>query len=146
VLIYLDMCAIQRPLDDQSQVRVRLEGAAIIGALDHCRTGAAGLASSDALVFEAGQNPHPGRRAHAEAVLASAVARQALTPATEVRAAELVAAGLRPLDALHLASAEAAGANYFCTCDDRLLRRARVVATPPLRAVAPLELIGELGL
>ena len=145
MLVYLDMCAIQRPLDDQSQVRVRLEGAAVVGVLDHCRTGAAALVSSDALAFEAGRNPHPGRRAHADAVLASAVARQALTPAIEARAA-LVAAGLRPLDALHLASAEAAGANYFCTCDDRLLRRARGIATPPLRAVAPLELIGELGL
>lgn len=146
MLIYLDMCAIQRPLDDQSQVRVRLEAAAILGVLDHCRTGAAGLASSDALTFEAGRNPHPARRAHAEAVLAAATSRLALTPAVEARAGELVAAGLGPLDALHLASAESAGANYFCTCDDRLLRRARVVAAPPLRAVAPLELIGELGL
>jgi predicted nucleic acid-binding protein len=53
---------------------------------------------------------------------------------------------LAPLDALHLASAEAAGADYFCTCDDRLLRRARAAAAPPLRAVSPIELVGELGL
>lgn len=146
VLIYLDMCAIQRPLDDQSQVRVRLEATAVLGVLDHCRAGGAELASSDALVFEAGRNPHPVRRAYAEAVLVGATVRQPLTPAVETRADALAAAGLNPLDALHVASAEAVGAAYFCTCDDRLLRRARAAAAPPLKVVSPLELAAELGL
>jgi hypothetical protein len=146
VLLYLDMCAVQRPLDDLSQVRVRLEAEAVVGLLAHCRAGGAGLVASDALAFETGRNPHPVRRAYAEGVLAEAAARQPLTPAIEARAAALEAAGLAPLDALHLASAEAAGADYFCTCDDRLLRRARAAAAPPLRAVSPIELVGELGL
>jgi predicted nucleic acid-binding protein len=32
-------------------------------------------------------------------------------------------AGVKALDALHLACAEAAGAERFLTCDDRLIRR-----------------------
>jgi hypothetical protein len=140
------MCAIQRPHDDQSQVRVRLETVAVLGLLECCRTGGGELASSDALVFEAGRNPYPVRRAHAEATLAGATARQPLTPAVEARADDLVVAGLRPLDALHLASAEALGANYFCTCDDQLLRRGRTLAAAPLRVVSPVELTTELGL
>ncbi|MBY0513857.1 MAG: PIN domain-containing protein, partial [Gemmataceae bacterium] len=114
--------------------------------LDHCRVGGATLASSDALMFEAGRNPHPVRRAHAEAVLAGAAVRQPLTPAVEARADTLVAAGLRPLDALHLASAEAVGADYFCTCDDQLLRRGPPLAASPLRVVSPIALTTELGL
>ena len=140
------MCAIQRPLDDLSQVRVRLEAEAVLGVLAHCRSGGADLISSDAHAFESGRNPHPLRRAFADGVLAGAAVRQALTPAVEARAVELEAAGCRPLDALHLSSAEAGGADYFCTCDDRLLRRARAIAAPPLKAVSPIELVGELGL
>jgi predicted nucleic acid-binding protein len=146
VLLYLDMCAIQRPHDDQSQVRIRLESVAVLGLLEHCRTGGAELAASDALIFEAGRNPYPVRRAHAEAALAAATVRQPLTPAVEARADDLVLAGLRPLDALHLASAEAIGANFFCTCDDHLLRRGRKIAAAPLRVVSPIELTTELGL
>lgn len=106
----------------------------------------AGLVASDALTYEAARNPHPARRSHAEAVLTAAAARQPLTAAVEARADDLVAAGLRPLDALHLASAEAAGADYLCTCDDQLLRRGRVLPVPPLRVVSPVELTSELDL
>jgi predicted nucleic acid-binding protein len=43
----------------------------------------------------------------------------------EQRARLFVEAGIKPLDALHLASAEAAEVEYLCTCDDRSLRKAR---------------------
>jgi hypothetical protein len=146
VLLYLDMCALQRPHDDPTQVRVQLEAVAVLGLLEFCRAGGAGLASSDALAYEAGRNPHPVRRSHAEAVLVGAAARQPLTPAVEARADALVLAGLRPLDALHMASAEAVGADFLCTCDDQLLRRGRGLAAAPLRVVSPVELTTELGL
>jgi hypothetical protein len=45
--------------------------------------------------------------------------------ATE-RARALTARGFAPLDALHLAFAEASAARWFVTTDDRLLTRARV--------------------
>ncbi|RMD73126.1 MAG: PIN domain-containing protein [Chloroflexi bacterium] len=38
------------------------------------------------------------------------------------RAQQFLAYGLKPLDALHVALAEAGKADYFCTCDDRLRR------------------------
>ena len=79
-------------------------------------------------------------------MLAGATAYQPLTPAVESRADDLAAAGLRPLDALHLASAEAVAAAYFCTCDDRLLRRGRTLAVAPLRVMSPVELTTELKL
>jgi predicted nucleic acid-binding protein len=46
----------------------------------------------------------------------------------EARAAALVALGFGPLDALHLAFAERAGARWFVTCDDKLLTRAQRLA------------------
>jgi hypothetical protein len=33
----------------------------------------------------------------------------------------------------------------FCTCDDRLLKRARAIHTGPPRVVSPLELMTEIA-
>ena len=62
----------------------------------------------------------------------------------ERRANELNAIGLKPLDALHVSSAEVAGADYFCTCDDRLIKRARTIEKLGTRVVSPVEVIGEI--
>jgi predicted nucleic acid-binding protein len=51
---------------------------------------------------------------------------------------------MRPLDALHLASAVIAKADYFCTCDDRFLKRAKAVNTGQTKVVSPLELVTEV--
>ncbi len=50
------------------------------------------------------------------------------------------------MDALHLASAIIAEADYFCTCDDRLLRKATSFDTISTSVVSPTELIMELQL
>ena len=62
----------------------------------------------------------------------------------EERARAFHALGLKPLDALHLASAVEAQADYFCTCDDRLLRRAQTADTLQTKVVSPLEFIAEV--
>ncbi len=54
-------------------------------------------------------------------------------------------AGFKPLDALHFACAVESGADYFCTCDDRLLKRARAAHSGPPKVVSPLERIAEIG-
>lgn len=45
------------------------------------------------------------------------------------------------LDALDLASAVEAGVEYFCTTDDRLLRKGKVADTKSTSVVSPLELV-----
>ena len=60
-----------------------------------------------------------------------------ITTEMEQRAAALVKAGLKPLDAAHLAAAENASANFFITCDDQLIRKYRGA----LQALTPPELI-----
>lgn len=60
------------------------------------------------------------------------------------RAREIAQQGITPLDALHLASAERAEAEWFITCDDRLLRKARRSRLPVLLKVAtPVEFVAE---
>lgn len=142
--IYLDMCSIQRPLDDRTQLRLKVEAEAVLAILAFCESGEAELLDSDALRFENARNPYPVRRSYTEEVLSGALHFTAATSAVEDRARSYVGLGIKPLDALHLASAVEAGADYFCTCDDRLLRRARTVDTGTTRPVSVLELIQEI--
>ena len=144
--INLGMCSIQRPLDDKSQLCVRLEAEAVLGIITFCEAGRAELLSSDALEFENGRNPHPTRKAHAAVILEGASRTVRLSNDIERPSREMVNAGIKPLDALYLACAVEADADYFCTCDDRLLKRARATHAGFTKVIGPLELVAELGL
>ena len=52
--------------------------------------------------------------------------------------------GIKPLDALHLALAESGNADYFCTCDDKLLRNSKQVTNLMVKVVNPVELVQEI--
>jgi len=142
--LYLDTCSLQRPLDSKTQIRIALEAEAVLGLLALIESGDIELASSDSLAFEVGRCPNTTRRQYALAVLSKAQVYVALNERVEQRAQEFNAAGIRPLDALHLASAEEAEADYLCTCDDGFLSRARTLADIKTRVVSPLELTEEM--
>ena len=138
------MCSIQRPLDTKTHPRIAVEAEAVLGILTLCEAGQVELITSDTLVFELERNPHPVRKTYALEVLAKAkVSIQTDTQIAE-RARTLQAEGIKSVDALHLASAVEAQADYFCTCDDRFLKRAKAVDTGHTRVVSPLELIAEV--
>lgn len=141
---YLDSCAIQRPLDTRNQLRIALEAEAVLGILTLCESGQLELVSSEALEYEMEQSPWPVRKEHARAVLAKAEVTVDVDDAVEERAREFVTLGVKPLDALHLALAEAAKVDYFCTCDDRFLRCIRSIAGLKVKALSPIELIEEV--
>ena len=48
------------------------------------------------------------------------------------------------MDALHLASAVVNDINYFCTTDDKFLKKAKKVETLKTISLSPLELIAEV--
>ncbi len=142
--IYLDVCAIQRPLDTPDQIRIVLEAEAVLGILALCEAGQVELVSSDALAYEVERNPLPVRKEHGRAVLSMAKDHVVLSNEIKKRAEQLTALGIAPLDALHLAFAEAANAVYFCTCDNRLLRKANHIADLRVKAVSPIDLVQEI--
>lgn len=73
--------------------------------------------------LENSRNPFPLRRRWIEKCLGLAEGNVALNDSIRSRALALEQAAVKALDALHLACAEAAGAERFLTCDDRLIRR-----------------------
>ena len=79
--------------------------------------------SSDVLEFENGRNPFPHRRTWVSFYLSLAKDYQELDESIRKRAHGLESRRLEALDALHLACAEEAVAEYFITCDDRIIKR-----------------------
>ena len=142
--IYLDLCAIQRPLDTPNQVRIVLEAEAVLGIIIFCDSGQAELVSSEALWYEGEQSPLPIRQEHTRSVLTKAKSSIDISEKERDRAASLISFGIRPLDALHLALAEAGNADYFCTCDDKLLRSAKRVKDLAVKVINPVELVQEI--
>jgi predicted nucleic acid-binding protein len=144
VKIYLDLCAIQRPLDTPDHVRIVLESEAVLGIIAFCDNGQVEILSSEALLYEGEQSSLPIRKEHTLSVLAKAKNVINVTKNETQRAADLKSLGIKPLDALHLALAETGSADYFCTCDDKLLRNAKKVEDLTVKIINPVDLIREI--
>lgn len=121
--IYLDVCALCRPFDDQTRMRIRLETDAVQLILSHVRAGSLTLIASPAHDIEISAIDDLTEREHLWSMLQQLGQRLTFDlKRTRKRAEELNQQGLGPADAVHLAFAEEAEAD-FITCDDRLLRR-----------------------
>ncbi|NJN83263.1 MAG: type II toxin-antitoxin system VapC family toxin [Caldilineaceae bacterium] len=142
--IYLDNCCLQRPFDDKSQLRILLEAEAVLAVLALYEAGSVEIVSSEALKEELDRNRDPQRKAYVEEILNSAESFVEVDNAIAQRAKALAASGFKGIDALHLACAEAALVDYFCSCDDRLLRRAKSLLAPKVKIVSLLELAEEI--
>ena len=138
--IYLDVCCLQRPFDDQRQVRVHLEAEAVKLILAQVEAGELIWIGSEVVEFEIAQNPDPERALKAMLLAAYAGIRVSVGADERARAGELELLGFTGFDALHLACAESAGAAVFLTTDDKLLKSAaRWVDKIRVQVANPLE-------
>ena len=115
--IYLDNCALNRPFDDQSQERVRLEIDKAPDAEQQSRL----------------------RRVTEFVSLTVEIGKKELE-----RASELQKNGFVGFDAVHLACAESGKADVFLTTDDRLLKLAKRMAKKlQVKVANPLDWMKE---
>ena len=101
--IYLGSCCLQRPLDDQTQPRIKVETEAVLAILAFVQTGDLSLLNSEALEYEVSRIPDEVRRNEVMAVLALASERLEIHDEAEARAESLEIRGVRSMDAVHLA-------------------------------------------
>jgi predicted nucleic acid-binding protein len=121
--VYLDVCTLCRPFDDQTQIRIRLETEAVQLILSHIRLGSLTCIVSPVHRVEIGAISDFTEREYLLALLQDISVEATIErAAVRERAEALVERGLGPADAAHLAFAEAAGAD-FVTTDDRLVRQ-----------------------
>ncbi|MBU1154074.1 PIN domain-containing protein [bacterium] len=144
--IYIDTCGIQRPLDTKSQLRIILESDSILGLIEFRKGNYADLITSDVLRFEIRNCQNVVRREYAEDILRKARIDISLTEEIRKHAVELEGFGFRGVDALHLASAKAGNADFFCTCDDEIIKKAKSMKANKIKVLSPIDLIKELKL
>jgi predicted nucleic acid-binding protein len=140
--IYLDTSIYNRPFDDQSQPRIFLETQAVILILQMVEAGVVNLVSSSVLEYENSKNPYPRKRRAMEHYLQRATWHQTLNEDIRQRAQELEQSGVKTLDALHVASAEAGGCEYLLTTDKRLINRCQALT---LKVMNPADFVLEIS-
>jgi predicted nucleic acid-binding protein len=140
IRIYLDTSAYQRPFDDQTQPRIFLESQAVVMILQMIEAGILDLVSSSVLEYENSRNPYPIKQAAMNRYLRLAESRCEADESILRRGEALERDGLKAMDALHVACAEALGSDYFITCDKRLINRCVGLQ---LKVINPLDLVLE---
>lgn len=142
MLIYLDMCCFNRPFDDQSQLLVRLQTEAKLHIQKLMLDGQYKLAWSAVLDLENAANPDARRRQAISQWRLRASVDVDMETSVESLAGEITQKGIKPMDALHVASAIISGADWMLTTDRALLRKMQT--EPRIRVADPVDFIRQI--
>jgi predicted nucleic acid-binding protein len=140
--IYLDTSAYNRPFDDQTQPKIFLESQAVAIILQMIETELFKLVSSSVLEYENSRNPYSIKQEAMNRSLKTAQLRQEVNEPIQQRAEQLEHNGLKAIDALHVACAEAVGSDWFITCDKRLINRCSGLT---MKVVNPVDFVLEMS-
>ena len=122
IRVYLDNCCLNRPFDDQSQLRISLETQAKLFIQSLIEKGNVEMLWSYMLELENRKNPYENKRLSIAGFSFHAVDCVKRSDSVSTMADQFTAKGLRTVDALHLACAIEGNADFFMTTDDKLLK------------------------
>ncbi len=125
--IYLDCCCFNRPFDDQSHIRVLLESEAKLNIQINIRSGLYQLVWSYIMDYENSKNPFRERRNQISTWKKYSVVDVEANDKLVELASSIMPYGIKNMDALHIACAVSAKADYFITTDDGILKKANLV-------------------
>jgi hypothetical protein len=140
--IYLDNCCFNRPFDDQSQIRIRLESEAKLRIQDDILEGKFELVWSYILDAENSANLFEERKRPIWDWRQYAIINVKEKPTILEKAKKLSQLGLRSKDALHISCAVSAGCRYFLTTDDQVLNKGTFIED--LAVADPISFIREV--
>jgi predicted nucleic acid-binding protein len=122
-LVYLDVCVLSRPFDNQDYLRIRLETEAVNLILSKVRKGSLKLLISPAHMMEIEAIPDLFERIQLQTTLEElGDPIKGDMSKIRARAEDLVEAGFGIADAAHVAFAEYSGAE-FVSCDAKLVKK-----------------------
>ena len=142
IKIYLDVCSWYRPFDDQSQSRIRIEAEAVQIILEMSDLGQIEISISDIIVYENSGTKDLVKMHNVRQLLKSCKDYIPYDQNIQKRAFELSRDGFTPLDALHLASAEAGGVDYVITTDDKFQKKYDQLRDPiNVKVMNPIDFV-----
>jgi len=140
--IYLDNCCLNRPFDDQANIRIRLETEAKLYIQGKIINREIELAWSYIIDYENHFNPFEERRTTIDKWKSRAIVD--IEEATDIidNARSIQNLGVKSKDALHVACAIEARCDYFFSTDDILLKR--LSGFDKIKALNPISFLNVL--
>lgn len=142
MIVYLDNCMFNRPFDGQDNIRVRLETEAKLHIQSLIKKDKLSLVWSYILTYENAKNPFFERRFAIEQWEKLAKYHITANQSVVAYAESLLTVGVKAKDALHIACAVAAKADYFLTTDVKLLKKLKQDTT--ILSMNPTTFIQEV--
>ena len=137
--VYLDNCVYNRPFDDQSNEKVKIESEAIAKILEEVTNQSIELIWSSVIDYENENSPFTERREFVAQWKSYAIVDILATEKVRELSADLLKSGLRTTDALHIAAAMAGSADCFVTTDDGIIKRASRITD--VKILNPFDLL-----
>jgi predicted nucleic acid-binding protein len=143
--IYLDNCCYNRPYDDLLIERNRLESEAVMSIIKLAQGGFLDIIGSEAIEFEMENLSNLEKLDNVRELYGITGKRVEYDDGIFVRAMEIRKRNkyIRPLDSLHLASAEKAEADLLLTTDDKFMNNAQLLELT-VRVTNPLLFMAEV--
>jgi len=137
----LDNCCFNRPFDDQTQLRIKLEAEAKLKIQEENRSGSLQLAWSYILDYENSKNPFQERNIRISRWKKYAINHIEETNEILELAVSLNLKGIQKIDSSHISCAIHAESDYFLTTDDKVLKAHAVIED--IRIADPISFIKE---
>lgn len=141
--IYFDCCCYNRPFDDLTQLRVRLEAEAVLAILCITQNNGWTLVSSDVIDLEISGVKNIAKRNKITELCNLAQEKILTTESIALRADELQSFGVKVLDSFHIAVAEHSGIDILFSTDDKLVNLANRLSLL-VRVANPLNWLPEV--
>ena len=141
--LYLDNCCFNRPFDDQTQTKIKVETLAKLAIQKQIIEGRYRLIWSYILQHENRENPFIIKRENTSKWQEVAHILVGGDDMTSYLIGFYEAMGVKPKDAAHLACATYAKADYFITTDRGLTKKQNLIKK--IRIVNPVDFIAEKG-
>ena len=138
--VYLDNCSYNRPFDNQSQMRVRLETEAKLYIQSCVREKKYSLVWSYMLDYENDDNPYEEKKS---AIAPWKEIADDYCPSSDdilTAGRKMMEYGIKAKDALHIACAIKSGCEYFITTDDELTNK--TIAN--IKIINPIDFVREM--
>ena len=139
--VYLDNCCFNRPFDDQTSLVINIETLSKLYIQSKILFGTYELIWSDIIEYENSKNPFKERSKRISKWKNIASVYIQSTPDVVIKSKEIMSYGIKTKDALHLASAIKAGADYFLTTDKEIIKKAKNIEG--IEILNPVDFIKE---
>ncbi|MFK5894283.1 MAG: PIN domain-containing protein [Pseudomonadota bacterium] len=120
--IYFDVCCLNRPFDDQNQVRIHLEAEAVLSIIKFIDDEQCVLVSSDVVTIEINKTVDIERHERLSAINSKAQTYITVNKNILKRIKDIKMMGFTTYDAMHIACSEIAQVDVFLSTDDKLLK------------------------